>query len=146
MDETLVRITGRVAIPADELAFTASRSSGPGGQNVNKVSTRITLWFDLDASPSLTDADKDRIRQALGSRIGRDGLLRIVSQTTRSQTANKELAVARFVELLRDALTPLPPRRKTRATLASKHRRLDAKKQHGALKRQRASRPSSADD
>lgn len=146
MDETLVPITARVAIPVDELTFTASRSGGPGGQNVNKVSTRITLWFDLDASPSLTDADKARLHQVLGSRIGKDGVLRIVSQTTRSQTANKELAVARFAELLRDALTPQPPRRKTRATLASKHRRLDAKKQHGALKRQRAERHSAADD
>ncbi len=145
MDEPLVRITARVAIPADELAFTASRSGGPGGQNVNKVSTRITLWFDLDASPSLTDTDKDRIRRALGNRIGKDGVLRIVSQTTRSQATNKELAVARFAELLRDALTPPPPRTRTRPTLASKHRRLDAKKQHAALKRQRTSRPTTDD-
>lgn len=145
MDEPIIYITSRVAIAADELSFTASRSGGPGGQNVNKVSTRITLWFDLDGSPSLADADKERIRQALGGRIGKDGLLRIVSQTTRSQTTNKELAVERFVALLRAALTPLPPRKKTRATLASKHRRLDTKTQHGALKRQRAARPSSED-
>jgi len=100
------------------------------------------LWFDLLQSPSLSEADKTRIQTALGGRIGKDGVLRIVSQTTRSQLANREIAVERFVALLRAALTPAPPRKKTRVTLAAKRRRVDAKKLHGSLKRQRTSQPS----
>lgn len=134
----ILRITPGVAIPLAELTFTASRSSGPGGQHVNKVSSRVTLLFDLDASPSLSPAAKERIRVGLGGRIGKDGVLQVSSQTSRSQTANKELAVERFVMLLRAVLTPKPPRRKTRATLASKLRRLDTKKRHGARKRERS--------
>ncbi|EFL50146.1 Class I peptide chain release factor [Solidesulfovibrio fructosivorans JJ]] len=133
----ILRITPGVAIPLSELTFTASRSSGPGGQHVNKVSSRVTLLFDLDASPSLSPAAKERLRAVLGGRIGKDGVLQVSSQTSRSQTANKELAVERFVMLLRAALTPKPPRRKTRATLASKLRRLETKKRHGARKRER---------
>ncbi|MFU2210215.1 alternative ribosome rescue aminoacyl-tRNA hydrolase ArfB [Solidesulfovibrio sp. C21] len=133
----ILRITPGVTIPLSELTFTASRSSGPGGQHVNKVSSRVTLLFDLDASPSLSPAAKERLRAALGGRIGKDGVLQVSSQTSRSQTANKELAVERFVMLLRAALTPKPPRRKTRATLASKLRRLETKKRHGARKRER---------
>ena len=142
--ETL-RITDRLAIPLAELTFTASRSSGPGGQHVNKVSTRVTLLFDVDASQSLDDAAKARLHGALGGRIGKDGVLQVSSQTSRSQTANKELAVERFAALLRTALTPKPPRRKTRATLASKLRRLESKKRRGAQKRQRAGHPSLED-
>ncbi len=138
--DSAIPITDQVAIPEDELRFTASRSGGPGGQNVNKVSTRVTLWFDLLGSPSLSDADKDRIARRLGGRVGKDGVLRVVSQQTRSQAANRELALARFVELLRAALTPLPVRRKTRATLAARLRRLEHKKLHGARKRERTAK------
>lgn len=145
MDTSPLRITVRVSIPYEELSFTAARSSGPGGQNVNKVSTRVTLWFDLDHSPSLTDADKERLREALGSRIGKDGLLRIIVQQTRSQAANREIAVERFAALLRAALTPAPPRKKTRVGLAAKRRRLDEKKLRGSLKRERARAPFSDD-
>ncbi|MHC1713163.1 MAG: alternative ribosome rescue aminoacyl-tRNA hydrolase ArfB [Solidesulfovibrio sp.] len=145
MDTSLLTITGRVAIPLEELTFSASRSSGPGGQNVNKVSTRVTLWFDLDQSPSLSVEDKQRIRDALGGRIGKDGMLRIIVQQTRSQSANKEIAIERFAALLRTALTPVAARKKTRATFASKLRRLDAKKRQGSIKRERA-RSLSADD
>jgi len=145
MDTSPLRITGRVSIPYEELSFTAARSSGPGGQNVNKVSTRVTLWFDLDRSPNLTDADKELLREALGSRIGKDGLLRIIVQQTRSQAANREIAVERFAALLRAALTPAPPRKKTRVGLAAKRRRLDEKKLRGSLKRARARAPFSDD-
>ncbi len=140
MDTSLLVILPGLAIPFDELRFTASPSSGPGGQHVNKVSTRVTLLFDVDGSPSLTEAQKARLRAALAGRIAKDGVLRLVSQTTRSQSANKELAVERFVALVREALTPRPPRRKTRASLASKLRRLETKSRRGAVKRQRAGR------
>ncbi|WP_428563178.1 MAG: alternative ribosome rescue aminoacyl-tRNA hydrolase ArfB [Solidesulfovibrio sp. DCME] len=141
VDASLLVILPGVVIPVDELRFTASPSSGPGGQHVNKVSTRVTLLFDLAGSPSLTEAQKARLGATLAGRIAKDGVLRLVSQTTRSQSANKELAVERFVALVREALSPRPPRRKTRASLASKLRRLETKSRHGAVKRQRAARP-----
>jgi ribosome-associated protein len=145
MDASRLFILPGLVIPTDELRFVASPSSGPGGQHVNKVSTRVTLLFDLEGSPSLTAAQKARLRAALSGRVGKDGVLRLVSQTTRSQSANKELAVERFTALVRKALTLKPPRRKTRATLASKQRRLESKNRRGAVKRQRAARPDSDD-
>lgn len=146
MDDATLVITSRVSIPLAELEFTASPSSGPGGQHVNKVSTRVTLLFDLAGSPSLTEADKARLRDALSGRIGKDGVLRVICQTTRSQAANKALAVERFAMLLREALAPKKPRHRTRPTLASKQRRLDTKRHHGAIKRQRTRRPGSDED
>ena len=132
-----LHVTARVSVPLAEITFIAARSGGPGGQHVNTTSSKVTLLFDLDASPSLTEADKARIRETLAGRIGKDGVLHVVSQTSRSQFANKEIALERFAALLREALTPRPPRRKTRATLASKLRRLDDKKRQGERKRQR---------
>ena len=130
-------VTSRVSIPLAEITFIAARSGGPGGQHVNTTSTKVTLLFDVQASPSLTEYDKARIGQALEGRIGKDGVLRVVSQSTRSQFANKELALERFAALLRAALTPVAPRKKTRVSLAAKRRRVDDKKRQGALKRQR---------
>jgi len=145
MDESTLRLTPDAAIATDELRFTASTASGPGGQHVNKVSTRVTLLFDLDGSPNLSEGQKARIHAALSGRIGKDGVLRVVAQTTRSQLTNKELAVERFVALLREALTPRPPRRKTRATLASKRRRLETKRRRGTVKQQRSRLPEAED-
>ena len=130
-------ITGRLALDPDEVEESFVRAAGPGGQHVNTTSSKVTLLFDLDASPSLAEADKASIRETLAGRIGKDGVLRVVSQTSRSQFANKEIALERFAALLREALPPRPPRRKTRATLASKLRRLDDKKRQGERKRQR---------
>jgi ribosome-associated protein len=98
------------------------------------VSARVTLGFDLVNSPSLTEEDKALIAARLGSRIGKDGVLRVVSQETRSQAANRELAVERFAELLRAVLTPVSLGRKTRVGKEAKLRRLEAKKQRGRLK------------
>lgn len=136
----MVIINERISIPDDELDFSASRSSGPGGQNVNKVSTRVTLWFDLMSSPSLSPEDKEIIMRRLGNRIGKDGLLRVISQQTRSQAENRELAVERFVELLRDALKQLPTRKKTRVSKGAKVRRLEAKRRHAIVKSGRSKR------
>jgi len=130
-------VTSRVAIPMAEISFIAARSGGPGGQHVNTTSTKVTLLFDLEASPSLTEADKARVREALAGRIGQDGVLRVVSQSTRSQFANREIALERFAAMLRSALTPTAPRIKTRVSLAAKRRRVDEKKRHGARKRER---------
>src|SRR5664280_3566590 len=85
-------------------------SGGPGGQNVNKVATKVTLTFDVAASPSLTDAQRDRIRARLATRISKDGVLQVVSQRHRTQGANRAAALERFVELLRDALAEEAPR------------------------------------
>lgn len=135
--EPMIIINERLSIPEEELTFTASRSSGPGGQHVNKVSTKVVLWFDLARSPSLSPEDKELIASRLGSRIDKGGVLRVVSQSTRSQLSNRELAIERFEKLVRDALRTVPIRRKTRVSKRAKLRRLEAKKQHGALKQAR---------
>ena len=134
----MVIINERISIPEDELDFTASRSGGPGGQHVNKVSSKVILWFDLANSPSLSPEDKELIASRLGSRIGKDGVLRVVSQSTRSQLYNRELAIERFVELLQSALKQLPVRKKTRISKGAKLRRLEEKKQHGIVKKVRS--------
>jgi ribosome-associated protein len=130
----MVTIHEHISIPEEELVFTASHSSGPGGQNVNKVSSRVTLWFDVINSPSLSPGQKDLILRRLQNRIGKDGVLRVISQQTRSQAANRELATERFAELLRDALRQVPIRKKTRVSRAAKLRRLEEKTQHSILK------------
>ena len=85
-------IGGGVRIPADELSYRTSRSSGPGGQHVNKVETRVTVLFDLDGSPSLSEAQKERVRERLPTRITKAGVLWVVSQKHRSQKANRDAA------------------------------------------------------
>jgi ribosome-associated protein len=123
-----------VDIPEAELTFTASRSGGPGGQHVNKVSSRITLHFDVDASPSLTAEQKATLHRRLATRINQDGVLHVVSRKHRSQFANRQAAVEHFRELIEDALTPRKPRKPTRVSKAEKQRRLEDKKRHGQIK------------
>ena len=129
-------------IADDELVLRATRGGGPGGQHVNKVSTRIELTFDVDGSPSLTPDQRIAVRQRLARRISADGVLRIVAQDDRSQIANRKAAVARFVELMSRAFAPVKPRRATRATKASRERRLVDKKRRAAVKQRRGSRPA----
>lgn len=137
MSMEYIEITAQLRIPRDELTFSATRSGGPGGQHVNKVATSVTLSFDVAESPSLTEYQRTRISRELATRINREGVLRLTASDTRSQSANKELAIARFTELLAQALKPRKPRRKTRPTLASKRRRLKAKRSRGDLKKKR---------
>ncbi|MHC1725002.1 MAG: alternative ribosome rescue aminoacyl-tRNA hydrolase ArfB [Syntrophobacteraceae bacterium] len=134
----MIRINEQIAIPEEQLRFTASLSSGPGGQNVNKVSSRVTLWFDVVNSPSLSPEQKELILRRLSTRISKEGILRVISQQTRSQAENKELAIERFVELLRDAVKQLPIRKKTRVSKGAKERRLEEKKQQSMLKMDRS--------
>ncbi len=141
----MIGINERISIPEEELSFTASHSSGPGGQNVNKVSSRVTLWFDVANSPTLSPEQKDLILRRLANRIGKNGVLRVISQQTRSQVENRELAIERFAELLRDALKQAPVRKKTRVSKGAKLRRLEEKKQHGLLKSRRSKRVPSED-
>jgi ribosome-associated protein len=136
----MIKITGSLAIPENEISFTASRSGGPGGQNVNKVSSRVTLLFNVMESAALSEEQKHRILAELATRINKDGLLRIVSQRTRSQDNNRTDAIERFAELLRRALTPKRLRIKTRVSAAAKERRLDKKKKRTVIKQARTKR------
>ncbi len=113
-------------------------AGGPGGQNVNKVSSRITLWFDVANSPNLPPEQKELVMRRLATRIGKNGVLRVICQQTRSQVENKELAMERFAELLRDALKQAPIRKKTRVSKGAKLRRLEEKRQHSILKQKRS--------
>ena len=131
-------VTDQLTIPEEELSFTASLSSGPGGQNVNKVNTRVTLWCDVANSQSLSVSQKDRILSRLTTRVNKKGVLRVVSQKYRSQAANRETALERFVELLREALKEEKPREKTKVSRAAKQRRLDEKRRRGLIKRERS--------
>ena len=126
-----------ILIPEHELTFSASRAGGPGGQHVNKVSSRVTLRFDLAGSPSFTDDQKALLRQRLRSRISDAGVLRVVSQSSRSQGANREAAVERFAELIREALSVDPPRRPTRVPRSADRQRLERKRQQSLRKRER---------
>lgn len=121
-----------------EVQFTASRSSGPGGQHVNKVETRVILSFDLATSPSLAPEQKARIRERLASRVTRAGVLRVTAQRHRSQAANRKLAVERFATLVREALAEEEPRRPTKTPRRVARRRLDEKRRRGELKRLRS--------
>jgi ribosome-associated protein len=132
-----------VTIPASDLRFEFSRSGGPGGQNVNKVNTRVTLRFDLAGSTSISPVQKAAIRRALGGRINQDGMLRVVSSRHRTQAANRLAAIRRFMELMGGALTPRTPRKKTRIPAAARARRLELKRRAGHQKRLRGRTASS---
>ena len=144
-DDSLIEIESELRIPSSEISFTSSRSSGPGGQHVNKVSTRVTLLFNVAASPSLNEVQKKRLRELLGTRINQAGVLRVSSQESRSQSRNRQAALDRFVRLLREALRRPKPRRPTRKPRRAKEERLQKKKQRAELKRDR-SKVSSSDD
>lgn len=132
-----IQITGRVSVPLDELRFAFTRSSGPGGQHVNKTATQVELTFDVAHSPSLSEAQRQRVLAALRSQVSREGVLRITCQSTRSQHRNRQEAVERFRELLRRALHVPKARRPTRPTRASVERRLTEKKERSRRKKER---------
>lgn len=127
-----------ILISEEELVFKFSRGGGPGGQNVNKVNTRVTVLFDAANSRSFSNEQKEQILRRLASRADKDGVIRVVSQQYRTQKANRDAAVERLEELLRGALKKKKIRKKTRVPEAARRERLEKKKRRGFLKRQRA--------
>jgi ribosome-associated protein len=132
-------VGGRLLVPAEELRFTYARSSGPGGQNVNKVSTKAILRWDVAASASLPADVRARLVERHGGRVNTDGVLVIACDEHRSQARNTEECLERLRALLAEALDPPPPRVATRPSRAAKRRRLDEKRLVADKKRGRRS-------
>ena len=132
-----IQITRTVAIDPAELDESFVRGSGPGGQNVNKVASAVQLRFDLVNSPNIPEPMKRRVAALAGSRLTKEGMLVITSNSHRDQPLNRAEALARLVALLREGAHPPKPRVATRPTLASKKRRLDSKSVRSSVKKMR---------
>jgi ribosome-associated protein len=137
--ELMITINDGIILDDSELQFEFIRASGPGGQNVNKVSTAVRLRFDVNGSPTLPDEVRQRLIRLAGRRIGADGFLTIHARAGRTQESNRREAVERLVELIRRACERPRPRRETRPTLASRKRRLESKRRRGETKSRRRS-------
>lgn len=130
-----IEVTQSLWLDDDEVQIRAVRASGPGGQHVNKVSTAIELRFDVRGSPSLPEPVRARLYKLSGNRLTMDGVVMLVAQEHRSQEMNRQAAVARLLDLIREAAKPPPPpRKKTKPTYASKLRRLDGKTKRASVK------------
>jgi ribosome-associated protein len=138
----MIRITDRISIDESEIGESFVRSSGPGGQNVNKLSTAVQLRFDVRASPSLPNDVAVRLARLAGRRMTKDGVLVLIAQNHRTQERNRADARDRLIELIRQAAVVPVKRRPTRPTKASRERRIESKKRRARIKGQRQAKPS----
>jgi ribosome-associated protein len=137
----MIRVNAQIELDEREIQEDFVRASGPGGQNVNKVSTAVQLRFDVARSPSLPDPVRARLIALAGRRVTQNGVLIIEAERYRSQRRNRDDALERLLELIREACEVDKPRRPTRPTLASKKRRLDSKQRRGETKKLRTVKP-----
>jgi ribosome-associated protein len=136
----MVVVNENLSIPEEEFEFSFVRSGGPGGQKVNKTSSKALVQFNVDASPSLTEGQKARIKQRLANRMNSEGVLLLAAQDQRSQTMNRESALERLAALLAEALKVQKRRRPTRVPRGAVERRLEGKRQQSQKKRERSGR------
>jgi ribosome-associated protein len=138
----MIRITDHISIDESEIEESFVRSSGPGGQNVNKLSTAVQLRFDVRRSPSLPNDVAIRLMRLAGKRMTKDGVLVLIAQNHRTQERNRAEAMERLVDLVQQAAVKPIPRRATKPTKASKERRIEGKKRRSGIKSLRQSKPS----
>jgi ribosome-associated protein len=138
----MIRVTDSISIDDSEIEESFVRSSGPGGQNVNKLSTAVQLRFDVRRSPSLPNDVALRLMALGGRRITKDGVLVLIAQSHRTQERNRADAIERLVALIKEAAIKPIPRRATKPTKASKQRRIEGKKRRSGIKDMRRSKPS----
>jgi ribosome-associated protein len=138
----MIRVTDDISIEDEELDESFIRSSGPGGQNVNKLATAVQLRFDARRSPSLRNDVAIRLQRLAGRRLTRDGVIVITAQRHRTQERNRQDARDRLFELIREAATPPTIRRPTKPTRASRERRIESKKHRSTIKGQRSGKPA----
>ena len=132
-----LKIGTRLRISRSEISYRATRAGGPGGQHVNTSSTRVELWWNLEQSPALSEAQRSLARTRFATRLDAEGWLRLVESGSRSQVRNRETVTQRFVTLLNQALRPPKLRKPTRVPTAQKLRRLEAKKNRAVVKKLR---------
>ena len=140
-DATDLPISPTLRLPLSELEFRASRSGGPGGQHVNTSSTRVEVWWDVAASPTLTDEQRARLLAKLESRLDSAGRLRLVSSSSRSQLRNREEVTERLRDVVARALEVPKPRKRTKPSRAARAARLESKRRRSAVKRERRQPP-----